>query len=76
MMWIKSFIREISSMLLSSKVQCRAKSIKNYSTGYNKTVNMNKKLRTIKDIPGPKALPLLGNWFRFMPYIGKSYLLY
>ncbi|EFN64099.1 Probable cytochrome P450 49a1 [Camponotus floridanus] len=24
-----------------------------------------------KNIPGPKALPLLGNWFRFIPYIGQ-----
>jgi len=29
-----------------------------------------------KDIPGPKGLPLIGNLFRFMPYIGKSCFIY
>lgn len=27
--------------------------------------------KPFKDIPGPKALPLIGNTWRFMPYIGK-----
>lgn len=29
-------------------------------------------IRSFKEIPGPKALPLIGNVFRFFPYVGKS----
>lgn len=61
-------------MGLSSKMQCRAKSIRDSPKKYNEVDNMDNKVqyvRPTKDIPGPKALPLLGNWFRFMPYIGE-----
>ncbi|KYN27695.1 Cytochrome P450 CYP12A2 [Trachymyrmex cornetzi] len=34
------------------------------------TVNEVQYAQPIKDIPGPKALPLLDNWFRFLSYIG------
>jgi len=50
--------------------------IKHYSTGYNEVGDMDNKLqyvRLIKNIPGPKALLLLGNLFRFIPYISKNY---
>jgi len=44
----------------------------------NETKDVNNEMqyaRPIKDIPGPKALPLLGNWFRFLTYnIDKSSL--
>lgn len=28
-------------------------------------------IRSFKEIPGPKALPLIGNVFRFFPYVGE-----
>lgn len=61
---------------LPSKMQCRAKSIVAYPIEHNETKvdNEMQYARPTKDIPGPKALPLLGNWFRFLPYIGKSSL--
>ncbi|XP_077280264.1 putative cytochrome P450 12b2, mitochondrial isoform X1 [Temnothorax americanus] len=67
------FIREINGSRLSSKVQCRARSIA-YPIEHNETKDVNNETqyaRPTKDIPGPKALPLLGNWFRFLPYIGE-----
>lgn len=71
-------IREINGLRLPPKVQCRAKSVVSvYPIEHNKTKDVNNELqyaRPTKDIPGPKALPLLGNWFRFIPYIGKSSL--
>ncbi|XP_039309610.1 probable cytochrome P450 301a1, mitochondrial isoform X2 [Solenopsis invicta] len=51
------------------------RSFRNYPTEYN-TRKMDKKMpypRPTKDIPGPKALPLIGNHFRFMPFIGEYY---
>lgn len=74
MMHNRSFIREINGLRLSSNVQCRAKSIKKYSV--DSTMSNTEKsqyVRPTKNIPGPKALPLLGNWFRFLPYIGKKF---
>lgn len=71
-------IHEINGSRLSLKVQCRAKSvISAHPIEHNETKDVNNELqyaRPIKDIPGPKALPLLGNWFRFVPYIGKNFL--
>lgn len=29
-----------------------------------------------KNVPGPKALPLLGNTWRFIPYVGKYFFLF
>lgn len=59
-------------------VQCRAKSVVAYPIEHNETKDMDNEMqyaRPTKDIPGPKGLPLLGNWFRFLPYIGKSSLI-
>jgi len=73
---IRLFIRENKIIRFSSKIQCCARLIKHYSTGYNKVGNMDNKLQyvqAIKDIPDPKALFLFGNLFRFMPYISKNY---
>ncbi|KAG5315356.1 C12B2 protein, partial [Pseudoatta argentina] len=70
------FIREVNNMCLPLKIQSRTRSIRNYPTGYNKIVDMSNNLqhvRPIEDIPGPKALPLIGNLFRFLPYIGEYY---
>ncbi|XP_011053756.1 PREDICTED: probable cytochrome P450 12b2, mitochondrial [Acromyrmex echinatior] len=67
------FIRE---MCLPLKMQSRIRSIRNYPTGYNKIVDMSNNLQHVRpteDIPGPKALPLIGNLFRFLPYIGEYY---
>lgn len=66
---------EVNGSRLLSKMRCRTKSIVAYSIEQNETKDVNNKMqyaRPTKDIPGPKALPLLGNWFRFLPYIGKS----
>lgn len=70
-------IREINGSRLPSKVQCHAKSTVAYLIKCNETKDVNNEIqyaRPTKDIPGPKALPLLGNWFRFLPHIGKSSL--
>lgn len=70
-------IREINGSRLPSKMQCRARSVVADSIEHNQTNEVNNEVqyaRPTKDIPGPKALPLLGNWFRFLPYIGKSSL--
>jgi len=43
----------------------------------NETKDVNNEMqyaRPTKDIPGPKALLLLGNWFRFLTYTDKSSL--
>ncbi|GAB1869272.1 Probable cytochrome P450 12a5, mitochondrial [Camponotus japonicus] len=73
MMHIRFFIREtVNGFRLSSNVQSRAKSIKGCSV--DKITNIENKPQYVwltKNIPGPKALPLLGNWFRFIPYIGE-----
>ncbi|KAL6261425.1 hypothetical protein P5V15_006519 [Pogonomyrmex californicus] len=74
MMWIRFFIREINACLHLA-MQNHARSIKGCSIEYNEIRNINNELqhaRPTKDIPGPKALPLFGNWFRFMPY-GEYY---
>ncbi|GAB1867130.1 hypothetical protein CAJAP_08209 [Camponotus japonicus] len=45
-----------------------------YTIEQSEMRNINNELqnaRPIKDIPGPRALPLIGNWFRFIPYIGE-----
>ncbi|XP_011686066.1 PREDICTED: cytochrome P450 CYP12A2-like [Wasmannia auropunctata] len=67
-------IHKINGSWFSSKVQCRAKSVVAYPIEHNETKDVNNEMqyaRPTKDIPGPKALPLLGNWFRFLPYIGE-----
>ncbi|XP_024874378.1 cytochrome P450 CYP12A2-like [Temnothorax curvispinosus] len=69
------FIHGINDVRLPSKMLCRAKSMKMNPMGYKtvKTDNTSQYVRPTKDIPGPKALPLLGNSFRFMPFIGEYY---
>jgi len=68
------FIRGINSMRVSLKMQSRTRSIRNYPTKYKEIGNIdNKSFRPSKDIPGPKGLPLIGNLFRFMPYIGELF---
>jgi len=47
MMPIRLFIREIK-MRFSSKIQCCARLIKHYSTGYNKVGNMDNKLQYVQ----------------------------
>ncbi|KAL0112643.1 hypothetical protein PUN28_012133 [Cardiocondyla obscurior] len=66
-------IREIngSSPLI---LQCRTRSTLAYPIERNETKDESNEMqyaRPTEDIPGPKALPLLGNWFRFLPYIGE-----
>lgn len=70
-MLAKFLIRKIIDSRLLSK-HC-AKSM-TYAIEQDELKNINNELqkaRPTKDIPGPKALPLIGNWFRFIPYIGK-----
>ncbi|XP_070157451.1 probable cytochrome P450 12b2, mitochondrial [Polyergus mexicanus] len=65
-------IREINDSRLLWKH--RAKSTTACIMEHSETNNMNNELqyaKPTKDIPGPKALPLLGNWFRFIPHIGE-----
>jgi len=74
MTWTRIFIRGINSMRVSSKIQSRTRSIRNYPTKYKEIGNIDSKsFRPSKDIPGPKGLPLIGNSFRFMPYIGELF---
>lgn len=64
-------------MRLPSKIQSHARS-QNYLMEQTEIENVDNKpqyVQPIKNIPGPKALPLLGNLFKFMPYIGKSYFI-
>lgn len=73
MMHARSFICKINSSCLLSRVR-RVKSTTTFRVEHSKTNNESNELQQAlptKDIPGPKALPLLGNWFRFIPYIGK-----
>lgn len=65
-------------MRLPLKMQSRTRSIRDslYPTGYNETEDMSNNLQYVRpteDIPGPKALPLIGNLFRFLPYIGELF---
>lgn len=73
MMRVRFLIREINGLWLPLNIQCRAKSIKDYSmdSEMKDTEKKPQHVRPFKNIPGPKALPLLGNWFRFIPYIGE-----
>ncbi|CAL1679434.1 unnamed protein product [Lasius platythorax] len=66
---VRFLIREINGLRLPSNIQCRAKSIKDCSM--DSEMKNSEKEPQYKNIPGPKALPLLGNWFRFLPYIGE-----
>jgi len=71
------FIRGLNSMRLLLKMQSCTRSITNYPLKYKEIGNIdNKSFRPTKDIPGPKGLPLIGNLFRFMPYIGESYFIH
>ncbi|CAL1679137.1 unnamed protein product [Lasius platythorax] len=66
--------REINCSCLLSRLQRRVRSTTACPVEHNKTKNAHNELQhalPTKDIPGPKALPLLGNWFRFIPYIGE-----
>ncbi|KYN04117.1 putative cytochrome P450 12b2, mitochondrial [Cyphomyrmex costatus] len=67
------FIREVNSLRFPLKMQFRTRSIRNYPTESNEIGDTSINLRPTEDIPGPKALPLIGNLFRFMPYIGEYY---
>lgn len=77
MIYARILTRKINGWhLLISKVQCRAKSAVSYPIEYNETKDANNEVQytqPIKDIPGPKALPLLDNWFRFLSNIGKRF---
>jgi len=74
MMHARSFICKINDSCLLSRRQHHVKSTI-ASDEHSKTKKENNALQLFvqptKNIPGPKALPLLGNWFRFIPYIGK-----
>lgn len=80
---IRFFIRKVNDMRLLSKMQSKMQSHakfshKNYSMEQTEIENVDNEpqyVRPTKDIPGPKALPLIGNLFKFMPYIGKSYFI-
>lgn len=75
MMLARFLIREINDSRLLWKH--RAKSTMAYME-HSETKNVDNELqyaKPTKDIPGPKALPLLGNWFRFIPHIGKISLI-
>lgn len=72
-------VREITGSrlpaMVTSMVQRRPRSVEAYASIQNGDVTKDVaevEDRPTKDIPGPKAWPLLGNMFRFMPYIGKS----
>ncbi|GAB1867131.1 Probable cytochrome P450 49a1 [Camponotus japonicus] len=74
MMHARSFICKINDSCLLSRRQHHVKST-TASGEHSKTMKENNALQLFvqptKNIPGPKALPLLGNWFRFIPYIGQ-----
>ncbi|XP_029158487.1 probable cytochrome P450 12b2, mitochondrial [Nylanderia fulva] len=74
MMLAKCLTREINGSCLLSRVQRRVSSTAACTVEQSEIKNFNSEVqdaRPTKDIPGPKALPLLGNWFRFIPYIGE-----
>jgi len=67
-------IRGINNMRVSLKMQSGTRSIRNYPAKFKEIKNIdNRFFWPSKDIPGPKGLPLIGNLFRFMPYIGKLF---
>lgn len=70
MMRARFLIREINGSRTPREVQCHARSIAT-PIEHGETNDL-QNVRSVNDIPGPKALPVLGNWFRFIPYIGKS----
>jgi len=79
MMRTAFLIREINGSRLQSMVpsmlQRRASSVEAYASIQNVMKDENTELREdrpTKDIPGPKAWPLFGNMFRFIPHIGKN----
>jgi len=77
MMWTRVFIQYGVNDVRHSplKMLCHPRSNRIYLTRYYETRNKQYLMLTT-DIPGPKGLPLIGNLFRFMPYIGKSCLIY
>jgi len=76
MVWTRIFIRCGLNNVRHSpmKMLCHSRSIRIYPTRYHETKN--EQYLPITDIPGPKGLPLIGNLFRFMPYIGESCFIY
>lgn len=84
MMRTSFLIREINgsrlpSMVSSMMMQRRARSVEAYASIQNGGVTKEEdaevqEARPTKDIPGPRAWPLIGNMFRFMPYIGNEIL--
>jgi len=77
MMWTRGFIQcRVNDVRHSPlKMFCHPRSIRIYLTRYHETRN-EQYLTSTTDIPGPKGLPLIGNLFRFMPYIGESCFIY
>ncbi|KAM0729122.1 hypothetical protein ACS0PU_004476 [Formica fusca] len=78
MMHTRSLICETNGLCLLSRLQRRVRSAAVCPIEHSETKNANNGLQhtlPTKDIPGPKALPLLGNWFRFIPYIDKRFFL-
>ncbi|XP_014484538.1 PREDICTED: probable cytochrome P450 12b2, mitochondrial [Dinoponera quadriceps] len=67
------FIRKINGSRLLWEVQRRARSIAPAIERCDmKDVDSESQhVRSFEDIPGPKKLPLIGNIFRFLPYIGE-----
>jgi hypothetical protein len=72
MMRVRFLIREINGSRSPWQMQRRARSIATIKHSETNATNDLQNARSVNDIPGPKALPVLGNWFRFIPYIGKS----
>ncbi|XP_034937560.1 probable cytochrome P450 49a1 [Chelonus insularis] len=74
-MFIKNFVRKYSSIVNNHLV----KKNENYEIKFDRNAstlveNINEEqlecVRPYKEIPGPKPLPLLGNTWRFIPYVG------
>lgn len=66
-------IRKINGSRLLSEVGRRARSIAPAieRCEIKDAESESQHVQPYKDIPGPKKLPLIGNFFRFVPYIGK-----
>lgn len=67
-------VRKLNAPSFLSQVQCRARSIAPAieRCEIKDADSESQHVRPYDDIPGPKKLPLIGNIFRFLPYIGKT----